>query len=60
MKKTCSTCSCYLTDEDKDGNVTEYFHDRNKPTGFCAIQPLFTERKQDAKPCADYVYDKED
>lgn len=60
MKKTCGNCICYLDDTDENGNVTEYRHDRNKPTGFCAIQPLFTERKQDAKPCADYVYDKED
>ena len=59
MKQTCGNCICYLTDEDDKGNVTEFRHDRNKPTGFCAIQPLFTERKQDAKPCADYAYDKE-
>lgn len=60
MKQTCGTCICYLDDTDENGNVTDYHHDRNKPTGFCAIQPLFTERKQDAKTCADYVYDKED
>lgn len=60
MKQTCGNCCCYLTDEDGKGNVTEFRHDRNKDEGFCAIQPLFTERKQDAKPCADYVYDKED
>ena len=59
-KQTCGNCICYLDDTDENGNVTNYHHDRNKPTGFCAIQPLFTERKQDAKPCADYVYDKED
>ena len=50
-KQICGSCIWYLTD---------FRHDRNKPTGFCAIQPLFTERKQGAKPCADYVYDKED
>jgi hypothetical protein len=37
MTKTCGNCSYYLTDEDDKGNVTEYRHDRNKPTGFCAI-----------------------
>lgn len=60
MKRTCGNCVYYLTDEDDKGNVTEFRHDRNKDEGFCAIKELFTERKQDAKPCADYVYDKED
>lgn len=46
MKQSCSTCSCYLTDEDKDGNVTEYFHDKNKDEGFCAIKELFTVRQK--------------
>lgn len=59
-KRVCGNCSFYATDENENGEVVEFWHDRNKPTGFCAIQPLFTERKQDAKPCADYVYDKEE
>ena len=60
MKQTCGNCICYLDDTDENGNVTNYHHDRNKPTGFCAIQPLFTERKKDDKICSDYAYDKED
>ena len=60
MKKTCGNCICYLDDTDENGNVTNYHHDRNKESGFCAIQPLFTVRKKDDKICSDYAYDKED
>lgn len=60
MKQTCSTCSCYLTDEDKDGNVTEYFHDKNKDEGFCAIKELFTVRKKNNAACPAYVSDEGD
>ena len=62
MRQTCGNCICYLddTDEDENGNVTNYHHDRNKDEGFCAIQPLFTVRKKDDKICSDYAYDKED
>ena len=35
MKKTCGNCICYLDDTDENGNVTEYFHDKNKEKGFC-------------------------
>ena len=60
MKQTCSTCSCYLTDEDKDGNVTEYFHDKNKDEGFCATRDLFYDVKKDTEACEDYIDDGED
>lgn len=58
MKKTCGNCICYLDDEDKDGNVTEYFHDKNKDEGFCAIKELFTVREKNDAACPAYVSDE--
>ena len=59
-KQTCGNCVCYLTDEDDKGNVTEFRHDRNKESGFCATRDLFFTVKKDEKACPLYTYDKED
>lgn len=59
-KRVCGSCSFYATDENENGEVVEFLHNRNKDEGFCAIQPLFTVRKKDDKICSDYAYDKED
>ena len=60
MKQTCGNCSTYLTDEDSNGNVTEFWHNRNAESGFCAMRELFYTVKKNDKPCKDYVYDGED
>jgi len=59
MKQTCGNCVCYLDDTDENGNVTNYHHDRNKPTGFCAIQPLFTDGDYEGEVAFDPDYAKE-
>ena len=37
-RECCGTCIYYLTDEDTNGNVTDFHHDRSKDEGFCAIR----------------------
>lgn len=39
--KCCGNCISYLTDEDENGKVTDFHHDRNKDSGFCALCDLF-------------------
>lgn len=51
---TCGQCICYVTDEDENGNVTE-FHHCTGPEGFCSMLPLFTSRRADDKTCSDFV-----
>ena len=59
MEKTCSTCVSYLTDEDAEGNLAEFHHDKAKPLGFCALRDLFYEVQAETKACAEYVFDGE-
>lgn len=59
-KRTCGNCSYYLTDEDDNGNVTEFRHDRNKESAFCALRDLFFTVKKDEKACPLYTYNRED
>lgn len=49
----------FLTDEDKDGNVVDFHHDKNKESGFCAIRELFYIVQNDSKPCKNWVHDGE-
>ena len=48
-----------MIDEDDNGNVTDFHHDRNKDSGFCAIRELFYIVQNDSKPCKNWVYDGE-
>ena len=59
MLKTCGNCISYLIDENDNGNVTDFHHDRNKDSGFCAIRELFYIVQNDSKPCKNWVYDGE-
>lgn len=51
---TCKDCVYYITDEDENGNVTEYHHSE-KDEGFCAIRDLFFIRKADDEICEDFI-----
>lgn len=53
----CGNCISYLTDEDDNGNVTEFHHDKNRNTGFCAVRDLFYTVKKDNKACNDFISD---
>jgi len=55
--KYCGNCISYLTDEDDNGKVTDFHHDRNKDSGFCALRDLFYNVEKDEKPCKDWEYD---
>ena len=55
---TCKDCICYLTDEDENGNLTEFHHDKNADEGFCALRDLFYNIKANEKICNDFIYDK--
>lgn len=56
-EKRCGNCVCYLTDEDGNGKLTDFHHDRSKDSGFCAIRDLFYGVRKNEKPCKDWVYD---
>lgn len=58
-KERCGNCILFLTDEDKDGNVVDFHHDRKKENGFCAIRELFYIVQNDSKPCKNWVHDGE-
>lgn len=58
-EKHCGNCVSYLTDEDENGNIAEFHHDRNKESGFCALRDLFYIVKKSEKPCEEYVFDGE-
>ena len=55
--KCCGNCACYLTDEDDDGKVTDFHHDRNKESGFCATRDLFYGVERTDRPCKEWEYD---
>lgn len=55
--KTCGNCISYLTDEDDNGKVTDFHHDRDKDSGFCALRDLFYGVEKNEKPCKDWEYD---
>lgn len=59
MSRTCGNCICYLTDEDEQGNVTDFHHDRNKDTGFCSKRDLFYTVKINTPACKDFIDDGE-
>jgi len=46
-----------MTDEDTDGNFTDFHHDRNKDEGFCIMRDLFYTVKRDERACVDWMYD---
>lgn len=56
---TCKTCSCYLTDTDENGDVTEFHHDAESKEGFCAIKDLFYDVNENTEACEDYKECKE-
>lgn len=57
---TCKECVCYLSDEDENGNVTEFYWAGNKKAeGFCAIRELFYNVKADDEACEDFQRAKE-
>ena len=55
----CGNCISYLTDEDDNGELTEFYHNRNKESGFCALRDLFYTVQKDSRPCEDWTGDKE-
>ena len=55
----CGTCVSYLTDE-KDEKLTDFYHDRNCESGFCAMRDLFYTVKKQSRACTDYTNDGED
>lgn len=59
-EKICGNCACYLTDEDENGNFTNFHHDRNKDSGFCAVRDLFYVVRKEEIPCGEWMYDMED
>ena len=59
-EKRCGDCVSYLTDEDENGNVTDFHHDRNKESGFCAEHELFYTVQKNDRPCGNWSYDNED
>ena len=59
MIKVCANCCFYTTDEDENGELTEFHHDKNKDEGFCGIRDLFYTVKKDTKACDDFIKDKE-
>lgn len=60
MNKTCGSCICYTTDSDQQGNIVEFYHDRNAKEGFCSVKDFFYLVEQDTPACSEYIYDKED
>lgn len=60
MTSCCGNCVSYLTDEDKDGNLSEFHHDSRKESGFCSLRDLFYVVEKNEKPCRNYVFDKEE
>lgn len=55
---TCGECTCFLTDVDENGDLTE-FHHSTQAEGFCAMLPLFTNRKATDEACNDFILDKD-
>lgn len=53
-KMTCKDCVYYITDEDENGNVTEFHSAKGMEEGFCAIRDLFFTRKKDDEACEDF------
>ena len=53
----CGNCAYYMTDEDADGNFTDFHHDRDKTDGFCIVRDLFYTVEHNSKACADWMYD---
>lgn len=54
-ERKCGNCAMYLTDEDTEGNATEFHHDVKVETGFCAIRDLFYTIENDYAPCSDWI-----
>ena len=58
-KRVCGNCVAYLTDEDENGNQTDFCHNRNSPNGFCAVRDLFAIVEKDDEACESFVHDNE-
>ena len=56
-ERRCGNCAMYLTDEDSEGNATEFHHDGKTVTGFCAIRDLFYTIENGHAPCGDWIKD---
>ena len=54
---TCGNCIYYMTDEDTDGNFTDFHHDRNKEEGFCIIRDLFYTVTRNERACVNWIED---
>ena len=52
---TCNDCVCYITDEDENGNETEYHSARGLPEGFCSIKELIHSCKATDEACEEFV-----
>ena len=52
---TCNDCAYYVTDEDENGNVTDFQSAKGKESGFCAIRDLFYNCNKDDEACGDFV-----
>jgi hypothetical protein len=52
---TCNDCAYYITDEDENGNVTDFHSAKGKESGFCAIRDLFYNCNKDDEACGDFV-----
>lgn len=48
-----------MTDEDADGKLSDFHHDKNKSEGFCIIRDLFYTVKRDERACIDWADDNE-
>ena len=57
IRNTCGNCIYYMTDEDTDGNFTDFHHDRNKDEGFCIIRDLFYTVTRDERACVNGIED---
>ena len=52
---TCNDCAYYVTDEDENGNVTDFHSPKGKESGFCAIRDPFYNCNKDDEACGDFV-----
>ena len=52
---TCNDCAYYVTDDDENGNVTDFHSAKGKESGFCAIRDLFYNCNKDDEACGDFV-----
>lgn len=59
MIRHCGECALFLTDTDKDGNVTD-FHFCTSDEGFCGMQGLFTTVYQSDVACEEFTPERKE